>query len=124
MFLEESCDRAENHGGAVIPVIRGGMRMVATGKQKKFSRGPVLSGPLLKYSGYISCCAESWVYSAVWPHCSARPSLTASSPPTTGIVMDVPSRSIVSSVPGFGQSVKSRSLEKIMSAICCPAGMT
>ena len=44
----------------------------------------------------------------------------AASPPTTGKVIDVESRSTVSSVPGVGHSVKSRSLEKIMSPICSP----
>ena len=36
-------------------------------------------------------------------------------PPTIGSSNEVPSRSIVSSVPGSGQRVKSRSLEKIIS---------
>ena len=42
----------------------------------------------------------------------------AAVPPTTGRVIDVASRSMVSCAPGFGRSVKSRSLEKIISAIC------
>ena len=38
----------------------------------------------------------------------------ASAPPTTGRSIEVPSRSTVSSAPGAGRSVKSRSLEKII----------
>ena len=45
-------------------------------------------------------------------------------PPTIGSSNEVPSRSIVSSVPGSGQRVKSRSLEKIIRPICWPALMT
>ena len=39
-------------------------------------------------------------------------------PPTIGSASEVASRSIVSFVPGSGRSVKSRSLEKIISPIC------
>ena len=49
--------------------------------------------------------------------------LKARLPPTTGRFRVVASRLMVSSVPGSGQRVKSRSLEKIMRAICCPTGM-
>ena len=45
-------------------------------------------------------------------------------PPTTGSSIEVAPSSTVSSVPGFGQRVKSLSLEKIMSPIRCPAGIT
>ena len=40
-----------------------------------------------------------------------------------GNAIEVASRSTVNSVPGSGHSVKSRSLEKIINPICCPAGM-
>src|SRR5690606_39728166 len=49
---------------------------------------------------------------------------SACAPPTTGSSSDVPPRSTVSSVPGVGQSVKSRSLEKIMRPMRWPAGIT
>lgn len=48
---------------------------------------------------------------------------TSNSPPTTGSVRCVLSKSMVSSVPGFGHNVNSRSLEKIIIPICCPAGI-
>lgn len=43
--------------------------------------------------------------------------INASGPPTIGSVMLVAFRSMVSSVPGFGQTVNSLSLEKIMRPI-------
>ena len=48
----------------------------------------------------------------------------ASVPPTTGSLIEVPPSSTVSSVPGSGHNVNSRSLEKIMRPIFCPAGIT
>ena len=54
-----------------------------------------------------------------WP--AAR--LNAAVPPTTGSRSEVRLKSIVSSVPGLGQSVKSRSLEKITTPMRLPAGM-
>lgn len=48
----------------------------------------------------------------------------ASAPPTTGNSIVVWSKSIVNFVPASGHRVKSRSLEKIMSPIFCPAGIT
>ena len=62
-------------------------------------------------------CLVAWCLTPVAAY------LIASDPPTTGIVIDVPSRSIVSFVPGSGQSVNSLSVEKIISAICLPAGI-
>jgi hypothetical protein len=49
--------------------------------------------------------------------------LNAAAPPTTGSWIDVASRSIVNSVPGFGHSVKSRSLDMIIKPMRLPAGM-
>jgi len=56
-------------------------------------------------------------------YCRPVAALNLTAPPTTGSCSRLSSRLTVSSVPGFGHRVKSRSLEKTIRPMRLPAGM-